>query len=100
VERRTAEIGVRLALGATRRSLVQLVLRPAMVLIAAGALLGCVFGITAALVLQSEFVGLAEVKPMAALPTILVLAVVAAAAAMVPARRAAKVDAILALREQ
>ena len=100
VERRTAEIGVRLALGATHRSLVQLVLRPAVVLIATGALAGCGIGMTVAVVLQSEFVGLAEVEPAAAIPVVLALAVVAAAAALIPARRVARVDPINALREQ
>lgn len=100
VERRTAEIGVRLALGATERSLVQLVLRPALILIAAGAVLGSAVGLTAGIVLQSDFVGLAALEPAAGLPVIVAVAAIAAGAAILPARRVARVDAIKALRAE
>jgi putative ABC transport system permease protein len=100
VERRTAEMGVRLALGATPRSLVQLVLRPALTLIAAGAVLGSGIGLAAGTVMASEFVGVADVEPLAGIPVILALAAVAAAAALVPARRVARVDPIAALRSE
>jgi ABC-type antimicrobial peptide transport system permease subunit len=80
--------------------LVQLVVRPAVTLIAAGALGGCAIGVTVAIALQSEFVGLAKVEPVAAVPVVLALGIVAAAAAVIPARRAARVDPINALREQ
>jgi ABC-type antimicrobial peptide transport system permease subunit len=100
VERRTAEIGVRLALGATERSLVQLVLRPALILIAVGAVLGSAIGLTAGTVLQSEFVGLAGLEPATGLPVIVAMGVIAAAAALLPARRVARIDPITALRTE
>jgi ABC-type antimicrobial peptide transport system permease subunit len=98
VERRTHEIGVRLALGATRTGVVSMLLRPALLLIAAGAILGSVAGFIAASVFQSEFVGLGALEPLAGLPAILAMAAVAAAAAFIPARRATRVDPIVALR--
>jgi predicted permease len=100
VERRTAEMGVRLALGATPKSLVQLVLRPALLLIVAGAVLGSAIGLTVGTVLQSEFVGLAALEPAAGLPVIVALAAIAALAAFVPARRVSHVDPIQALRAE
>jgi hypothetical protein len=100
VERRTAEIGVRLALGATPGSLVGLMLRPALILIAAGAMLGSAIGLTAGTVLQSEFVGLAALEPAAGLPVIAATAAIAALAALVPARRASRVDPMTALRTE
>jgi len=100
VERRTAEIGVRLALGATPRSLVQLVLRPSLFLIAAGAVLGTAVGLAAGSVLQSEFVGIASLEPAAGLPVIAAMAAIAMLAAFVPARRVTSVDPIAALRAE
>jgi predicted permease len=100
VERRTAEIGVRLALGATPRGVVQLVLRPALLLIAAGAILGSAVGFTAGSVLRSQFVGLGALEPFASLPVIAAMAAIAVGAAFVPARRAGRVDPIVALRAE
>lgn len=100
VERRTAEIGVRLALGATPRSLVQLILRPALSFIAAGAVLGSAIGVAAGTVLESEFVGVAAVEPATGIPVILALAAVATVAAFIPARRVTRVDPITALRAE
>jgi ABC-type antimicrobial peptide transport system permease subunit len=91
---------VRLALGATPRSLVQLVLRPSLFLIAAGAVLGTAAGLTAGSVLQSEFVGIAALEPAAGVPVIVAIAAIAAFAALIPARRVARVDPISALRAE
>jgi hypothetical protein len=98
VERRTHEIGVRRALGAPERSVVVMLLKPAVLLISAGAVLGTGAGWTAASVLQSEFVGLAPLELSAGMPAIAAMLVVAVAAAWLPARRAAQVDPIAALR--
>jgi ABC-type antimicrobial peptide transport system permease subunit len=98
VERRTHEIGVRRALGAPERSVVAMLLKPAVLLISAGAVLGTGAGWTAASVLQSEFVGLAPLELSAGIPAIAAMLIVAVAAAWLPARRALQVDPIAALR--
>jgi predicted permease len=100
VERRTHEIGIRVALGATGPSVVAMLLRPALLLIAAGAILGSAAGLIGATVFQSEFIGLGKLEPIAGLPAILAMAVVAMVAALVPARRATRVDPIVALRAE
>ena len=98
VERRTHEIGVRRALGAPERRVIAMLLKPAALLISAGAVLGTGAGWAAAAVLQSEFVGLAPLEPSAGIPAIAAMLIVAVAAAWLPARRAVQVDPIAALR--
>ena len=100
VERRTHEIGVRRALGAPERRVIAMMLKPAVLLISAGAVLGTGAGWIAASVLQSEFVGLAPLELSAGIPAIAAMLVVAVAAAWLPARRAAQVDPIAALRAE
>ena len=63
VERRTAEIAIRRALGATEASVVQLVMRPSLSLLAIGALLGSAAGVVAARAMHSSFLGLAPINP-------------------------------------
>ena len=98
VARRTREIGVRVALGATVGGVVKLLVRPAVLLIAAGSVLGSALGAVAAMALQSNFIGLAPIQPAAGLPAMAVMALTAVGAALVPALRAAKVDPNVALR--
>ena len=98
VQQRAREIGIRMALGATRRDVLRLVLRQGLNL--AG--IGVVVGIAAALGLTRVLSKLLyEVKPID-LPTFtgvsLVLLIVALLASWLPARRAAKVDPMVALR--
>jgi hypothetical protein len=100
VERRTREIGVRVALGATSNGVVTMLLRPALLLIGAGAILGSTAGLIGAKVFQSEFIGLGELDPLAGVPAIAAMALVAALAALVPARRATRIDPIVALRAE
>lgn len=98
VVRRTSEIGIRMALGAARSGVVTLILRGAL----SQLLIGLAIGVPAAL-LASHFMAslLYEVKtydPLAFLGAILMLTICASVAAFIPARRAASIDPIQALR--
>jgi ABC-type antimicrobial peptide transport system permease subunit len=98
VAQRTQEIGIRMALGAQMKDILSLVLRNAMSLVLVGALIGLA-GAYAATRLMSSF--LFGVKPtdiftFVAVP--LLLFVVALVASLIPARRATKVDPLVALR--
>jgi predicted permease len=102
VVRRTAEIGVRMALGAGRTAVVGMVLREA-VMIAA---LGVAIGVPAALaasrvsrqVLNDILFGLGPTDPVALLTAAAILVVVIVVAGYLPARRASRVDPLVALR--
>ena len=100
VARRTNEIGIRMALGAHRRNVLWLVLREALMLVA----IGLVIGVAASLALTKTAASLLyELKPndpvTIALATLL-LAAVAALAGYIPARRASRVDPMIALRDE
>jgi predicted permease len=95
---RTREIGIRMALGARRGSVVRLILRETLVLagIAVGATIPV--AISATWAVRSQLYGVSVTDPIAYAAGILVIAVVAALAGFVPARRAAGVDPSHALR--
>ncbi len=100
VARRTNEIGIRMALGARGRSVLWLVLRESLVLVVVGLMIGLV---TALAVTKTAASLLYELKPndplTIALATVL-LAAVAVLAGYFPARRAARVDPMIALRDE
>lgn len=99
VSRRVREIGVRKALGARPAQLVGMVLREGMVLVAIGGVAGAALSAGASRALSSAlFVGSFDVASVAL--AFAVLALVALAANAIPARRAARVDPMVALREQ
>ncbi len=98
VSRRTAEIGVRMALGAQRRQVLWMVLRESLAVSVAGLLLGLPLAIAGARVLRSMLFGLGPGDPLAFTGAILGLATVVLAASLIPARRATKVDPMEALR--
>jgi len=100
VVRRTNEIGLRMALGAGRGSVVALIFRQAGVLMAIGIAAG--IGLTLALagVARSILFGLQPYDPRTLAMAALLLALVAAAACYLPARRAARLEPIVALREE
>jgi cell division protein FtsX len=99
VSRRIREIGVRKALGAQPRQLVAMVLREGMVLVAIGGLVGAALSALGAQALSSVlYVGAFDTLSFGA--AFGVLAIVALAANAIPARRASRVDAMVALRQQ
>ncbi len=100
VNQRTREIGVRLALGADSRSVVGLVLRQGLRLTAFGLAAGTVLSLGAGMLLRSQLFGLSPADPVTFVALALLLAVVAAGASVLPARRAARVDPIIALRSE
>jgi predicted permease len=97
VTQRTPEIGVRMALGATRSDVVRLVLGQAVVPVAIGLVIGVVGSLGATRVLSSQLVGIEERDPFTLVAVIVALGAAALLAAVVPARRAAGVDPTRAL---
>jgi ABC-type antimicrobial peptide transport system permease subunit len=98
VGRRTAEIGVRMALGAQRRQVLWMVLRESLAVGAAGLLFGMPLAVAGARLLRSMLFGLGPGDPLAYAAAIAGLAIVVMAASWLPARRATRVDPIVALR--
>jgi putative ABC transport system permease protein len=98
VSQRTHEIGIRMALGAQGSDVLQLVLREGMTLVAIGAVLGIVGAVIVSRLLVSFLYGISPIDLMTFIATALVLTVVAFIANLIPARRATKVDPLIALR--
>jgi predicted permease len=99
---RTGEMGVRLALGASRRDVVWLVVRDALTLVLAGMAIGIPVALAAARLASSQIsgllFGLEATDPLTIALAALALTAVALAAAYLPARRASRVDPMVALR--
>ena len=100
VTRRTHELGVRMALGAPRRHVLGLMLGMGGRLVLAGVGLGVAASLASSRLLRSQLFGVATVDPLAYSVVALVLAIVAFVACYIPARRAAGVDPIIALRQE
>jgi predicted permease len=98
VSRRTREIGVRMALGATMRQVMAMVLRESTVVVVAGIVIGVPCAILAGRFAQSLLFGLSPSDPWAMGAAALMLVTVAALASIWPARRAAAVNPLVALR--
>jgi putative ABC transport system permease protein len=100
VARRTNEIGIRMALGADGRGIVRLILREAVLLLSIGLAVGVGLSLATARTASSMLFGLKPYDPATLAFAIATLAVVAIAASYIPARRAAGVDPMVALREE
>jgi predicted permease len=97
---RRREIGVRMALGADRHSVIRLVVEQGAVLAALGALLGVLGSLAAARFLESFLYEVSSFDPLTLVLAVVVFSAMALAAALIPARRAASLDPVEALRAE
>jgi predicted permease len=98
VARRTREIGVRVALGAGSLQIMQILLEQYAIALGVGGLAGMALAAAGEQILRSQFVGLPALDPLSYATGLAGFAIVAAAAVLVPARRALRIDPASALR--
>jgi ABC-type antimicrobial peptide transport system permease subunit len=100
VLQRTAEIGIRMALGAQRRDVAGLVLGRGAAITGAGLVIGIGCGLALTRLMSGFLYGVQPSDPLTFILVACVLGVVALIACYIPARRAIRVDAIVALRSE
>jgi predicted permease len=100
VVRRKKELGIRLALGAQAGSVVWLVMREVLLLLGIGLAIGIPSAVLAGKYVSSQLYGIDSNDPVVAGTTTMLLVVVSAAAGLIPAHRASRIDPILALRHE
>ncbi len=98
VTRRTREIGIRIAVGASRGSVVWLVFREVILMVFAGGIIGIVIAFAATRVIASILYGVSATDPLIVCAGVALLMFAAILASFLPARRAAGIDPIAALR--
>jgi predicted permease len=100
VARRTNEIGIRMALGAQRSSVVLMVLRESLVLVAVGVVIGLATALAAGQFVSTILFGLSTMDATTMLGAVALIVSVSALAGYLPARRASRVDPMVALHRQ
>jgi ABC-type antimicrobial peptide transport system permease subunit len=100
VERRTSEIGVRMALGADRGNVIRLVLRGAFLQVLIGLLIGIPVSIGCSRLISAQLYQVRGWDPIVLGGSIIALAVCALLASIIPAQRAASIDPVKALRTE
>jgi len=100
VARRTGEIGIRMALGAQRGKVIRMVLREVSLLAAAGLAVGLVGALATSKFVESFLYGIQHNDPLSLFAAVVILLGAAFLGAYVPARRASRIDPMLALRNE
>jgi predicted permease len=100
VSQRTREIGIRMALGATRGSVLRMVVMQGMVLVVLGLVLGALSAPPLTRPMADLLFGVAPLDPLTYIAVAIVVLAVAATACFIPSRRAASVDPLVALRSE
>jgi len=100
VAERTRELGVRLALGASRESIISLIIRQGMTFAGIGIAIGLAGAVVASQAIAAMLFGVSRFDPITYLSVIVLLAVVSVMACGVPARRASRIDPMSALRQE
>jgi predicted permease len=100
VASRGREIGIRMALGASRTAVVQMIVREALIVVVPGVLIGTPCALGAARLVRSQLYGLAPNDPSTIIRAAVVFIVTGFVAALVPALRASKIDPMDALRQE
>jgi len=100
VQQRTREFGVRIALGASARNVLGMVLASAARVIGAGAIIGLILAVLLAQTIATFLFGVKPLDPLTFVAVVVVLGVTAAIASAVPAIRAARVDPVVAFRTE
>jgi putative ABC transport system permease protein len=98
VAQRAKEIGIRVVLGSSARDVFALILKEGALLVAGGLLLGGLGAMALRKVLEPQLFGISATDPVVLCSAMALLALVALAACLVPAGRAARVDPMVALR--
>jgi ABC-type antimicrobial peptide transport system permease subunit len=98
VTRRTNEIGIRLALGAQGASVLRMIIRESLVLLAIGTGLGLPLAMMATRVIKQQLFAMDAIDPISFAAALVVVSLMTVIASWLPARRAAKVDPVTALR--
>jgi putative ABC transport system permease protein len=99
VSERTHEIGIRLALGAAKRNILQMVLRQGLGLALAGSVVGLGGALVVSNLMSGLLYGVRPTDPLSFVIVAVLLVMIALVACYLPARRATKVDPMVALRE-
>jgi len=100
VAQRRHEVGIRMALGAQRSEVLRMVVREAMVLVAIGVAFGLLGAVALTRLLSNMLYGIKGLDPLTFISVSVLLAAVGALASYLPARRASRIDPMLALRHE
>jgi len=98
VQQRTQEVGIRMALGASPRDVRRMMVTQGMILAFIGVVIGVASGLALTRVMRSLLFGVKPWDPVVFVVTAILLSIVALFACLIPARRASRVDPMVALR--